>query len=119
MTTLTEAPPGPRTRAGTGLGARARWVRRAPLLPALIFTIIVTQVPFVATLVISSLNWNILRPGERDFAGLHNYAIVFTDSRLRTAVTNTIVLTAGVVLVSLAVGLMLAILLDRRFPGPG
>jgi sorbitol/mannitol transport system permease protein len=88
-------------------------------MPALIFTIIVTQVPFVATLVISSLNWNILRPGERDFAGLHNYAIVFTDSRLRTAVTNTVVLTGSVVIVSLLIGLALAVLLDRRFPGRG
>ncbi|OLB66954.1 MAG: sugar ABC transporter permease [Actinobacteria bacterium 13_2_20CM_2_72_6] len=121
MTTITGAAPKVRGAppAAPKLGAKARWIRRAPLMPALLFTIIVTQVPFVATLVISSLNWNILRPGERDFAGLHNYAIVFTDSRLRTAVTNTIVLTAGVVLVSLVVGLMLAILLDRRFPGRG
>ena len=26
------------------------WARRAPLLPALIFTIVLTQLPFVATL---------------------------------------------------------------------
>jgi len=85
MTTLTG--PAPKVRAtpvAPKLGARARWVRRAPLLPALLFTIIVTQVPFVATLVISSLNWNILRPGERSFAALHNYGVVFTDTRLRT-----------------------------------
>ena len=30
---------------------RESWVRRAPLLPALVFLIVVTQVPFVATLV--------------------------------------------------------------------
>ena len=29
---------------------RQGWVRRAPLLPALVFTIIVTQLPFVLTL---------------------------------------------------------------------
>ena len=78
-----------------------------------------TQVPFVATLVISSLNWNILRPGERSFAALHNYGIVFTDTRLRTAVINTVTMTAGTVIVSLLIGLGLAILLDRRFPGRG
>lgn len=125
MTTLTDAAPAvkprrvprvPRRRRG---GALARWLLRAPLLPALIFTIIVTQVPFVATLVISSLNWNILRPGDRSFAGLSNYAFVFTDERLRVAVLNTIVLTASVVLVSVLIGLGLAVLLDRRFPGRG
>ena len=119
MTTLTEAPPATRKRVAVGLGARARWVRRAPLLPALIFTIVVTQVPFIATLIISSLNWNILRPGERAFTGLSNYKFVFTDARLRVAVLNTILLTVAVVLGSLLVGLGLAILLDRRFPGRG
>ena len=122
MTTLTDAAPAvntPRARRPRRGGARARWLRRAPLLPALIFTIIVTQVPFVATLLISSLNWNILRPGERNFAGLSNYAFVFTDERLRVAVLNTIVLTASVVLISVLVGLGLAVLLDRRFAGRG
>jgi sorbitol/mannitol transport system permease protein len=99
--------------------ARARWLLRAPLLPALIFTVVVTQVPFVATLVISSLNWNILRPGDRSFAGLSNYAFVFTDNRLRVAVFNTVLLTASVVVVSVLVGLGLAVLLDRRFLGRG
>jgi sorbitol/mannitol transport system permease protein len=120
MTTLTKPAPVVATaRLARRSGARARWLRRAPLLPALIFTIIVTQVPFVATLVISSLNWNILRPGDRSFAGLANYKFVFTDDRLRVAVLNTIVLTASVVLVSLLLGLGLAVLLDRRFPGRG
>jgi len=118
MTALTAAPPGVRVRRAIP-GARSRWLRRAPLLPALIFTIVVTQVPFVATLVISSLNWNILRPGDRNFTGLSNYGFVFTDARLRVAVFNTVVLTVSVVLGSLLIGLGLAVLLDRRFPGRG
>ena len=98
---------------------RDRWARRAPLLPALIFAIIVTQLPFLVTLVISTLNWNILRPGERSFAWLNNYVIVFTDARLRAAVVNTITLTVSVVLLSVLLGLLLAVLLDRKFPGRG
>lgn len=97
----------------------SRWRRRAPLLPALIFAIIVTQLPFLVTLVLSTLHWNILRPGDRSFAGLSNYLIVFTDSRLRAAVLNTIILTVSVVLISVLLGLVLAVLLDRRFPGRG
>jgi sorbitol/mannitol transport system permease protein len=120
MTTLIDSGPvvAP-TRLARRPGPRARWLRRAPLLPALIFIVVVTQAPFVATLVISSLNWNILRPGDRSFAGLDNYKFVFTDDRLRVAVLNTIVLTASVVLISLLIGLGLAVLLDRRFPGRG
>ncbi len=120
----TTAPPPPPRR----LGSRARWLRRAPLLPALIFTIVVTQVPFVVTLVISSLHWNVLTPGDKDFAslgryesfaGLHNYVTVFTDDRIRSAVINTIVLTVSVVVISMLLGLGLAVLLDRKFPGRG
>jgi sorbitol/mannitol transport system permease protein len=65
------------------------------------------------------LHWNVLRPGERGFAGLANYGTVFTDARLRAALVNTILLTASVVLISVVVGLVLAILLDRRFAGRG
>jgi sorbitol/mannitol transport system permease protein len=108
--------------------AADRWRRRGPLLPALVFTIIVTQIPFLVTIAISTLNWNVLEPGDKSFlglgnygsfAGLDNFATVFTDERLRTAVINTVTLTASVVVVSLLIGLALAILLDRRFPGRG
>ena len=123
MATTVSAPSGARHREpGVDSGrppARERWVRRSPLLPALIFTIVITQVPFLVTLVISSLHWNVLRPGEKSFAGLSNYATVFTDERLRAAVRNTIVMTASTVVVSVLIGLALAVLLDRRFPGRG
>jgi sorbitol/mannitol transport system permease protein len=110
------------------MSTRERWRRRGPLMPALIFTILVTQIPFLLTIAISTLNWNVLQPGDKNFlgfgryssfAGLGNYATVFTDARLRHAVINTIVLTAAVVVISSLIGLTLAVLLDRRFPGRG
>jgi len=33
-----------------GLSRRERWLRRLPLLPALIYVIVVTQIPFLVTL---------------------------------------------------------------------
>jgi sorbitol/mannitol transport system permease protein len=107
------APTGPPTTA------RQRWIRRAPLLPALVFLIVVTQLPFVATLVISFLRWNALSPQTRGWAGLDNYKKVFTDAALRSSVIFTIVLTATVVIVSLLLGLAVALLLDRTFLGRG
>jgi sorbitol/mannitol transport system permease protein len=95
------------------------WARRAPLLPALIFLIIVTQLPFVVTLVISFLNWNSLRPDQTGFAGVQNYVEVLTNADLRQAIFTTIVLTVSVVLASLAIGLGLALLLDKKFIGRG
>jgi sorbitol/mannitol transport system permease protein len=95
------------------------WARRAPLLPALIFLIIVTQLPFVVTLVISFLNWNSLRPDQTGFAGVENYVEVLTNADLRQAIITTIVLTVSVVLASLVIGLGLALLLDKKFIGRG
>ncbi len=107
---------------------KERWARRGPLLPALIFTIVVTQIPFLITIAVSFLNWNIQRPGSKSFlglgvyesfAGLSNFATVFTDPRLRNAVLNTVLLTASVVVISLLVGLGIAVLLDKKFLGRG
>ena len=95
------------------------WATRAPLLPALVFLIAVTQLPFVATLVISLFNWNSLAPDNRAFAGLSNYGSVFTDESLRESVITTVLLTATVVIVSVVLGLLLALLLDRKFKGRG
>ena len=103
----------------TALKRSGDWARRAPLLPALIFVIVMTQLPFVATLVISFMNWNAYYPDERGFAGLDNYKRVFTDENARQAVVVTILLTVGVVGISLVLGLCIALLLDRKFIGRG
>jgi sorbitol/mannitol transport system permease protein len=110
------APARPHTRA---MRRSTDWARRAPLMPALVFIIIVTQLPFVATLVISFMNWNAYYPDERGFAGLSNFRRVFTDVAMRDAVVVTIVLTATVVIVSLLLGMVIALLLDRTFFGRG
>ena len=36
--------------------AKDRWLKRAPMLPALIFVILVTQIPFAITIIISFMN---------------------------------------------------------------
>ncbi|MBC7267962.1 MAG: sugar ABC transporter permease [Streptomyces sp.] len=113
-TRVAAAPSRPAARRPNRMRA---WATRAPLLPALIFMIVVTQLPFVATLVISFLDWNSLYPEDRKFAGFSNYSEVLSTPELRKSVWTTILLTATVVLVSLLLGLLLALLLDRRFRG--
>ena len=95
------------------------WIRRVPLLPALVFTIILTQIPFIATLIISFMNWQANYPNEIFFGTLNNYVQVFTDPALRSSVFFTVVLTVTVVIVSLAVGLGISLLLNRNFFGRG
>jgi len=95
------------------------WRRRAPLLPGLIFTILVTQVPFVLTLYFSTQSWNLVKPGSREFVGLQNYVSVFHDSQFRIIALNTVVMIAGTVLISAGLGLAAALLLNRTFRGRG
>jgi sorbitol/mannitol transport system permease protein len=116
--TTPPSPPRPPAPARKKTGPRA-WATRAPLLPALVFLVVVTQLPFVATLVISLFDWNSLNPDKRAFNGLDNYASVFTDAALRDSVLTTILLTAGVVIATVVLGLALALLLDRTFFGRG
>jgi sorbitol/mannitol transport system permease protein len=79
----------------------------------------VTQLPFVATLVISFMNWNAYYPDEIGFTGVDNYVAVVTDVNMRDSIIVTIELTVVVVLVSLFLGMVIALLLDRKFRGRG
>ena len=95
------------------------WGRRAPLLPALIFTVVVTQLPFVLTIWYSLNRWDFLKPGSFKFTGLSNYTKPFGDKFFREAALHTIVIVVGTVLIGTALGTLLAMLLDRKFVGQG
>lgn len=119
MTTTTERPAAAPSAPRPAARQLGDWARRAPLLPALVFLIIVTQLPFLGTLVIAFMDWNAYYPDERAFAGFDNFVRVLTDVTTRDAIFTTILLTASVVLLSLALGLGIALLLDRAFLGRG
>ncbi len=122
--TVLDAPPSSAPAADlpapSGLRNTASWARRAPLMPALIFMFVITQLPFVATLVISFVQWNALRPDlGKTFTGFSNYRAVLSDPDFRSSILFTVILTVTVVLVSLVLGLLLALLLDKPFRGRG
>jgi sorbitol/mannitol transport system permease protein len=117
--TRTPSPGAPSPQLLKKIARQGAWKRRGPLLPALVFMIIVTQLPFVFTLIFSFFNWNSYRPDDRHFNGIDNYKTVFTDPILRDAVIQTILMTVVVVLISLVLGFAIALLLDRHFFGRG
>jgi sorbitol/mannitol transport system permease protein len=93
------------------------WLSRSLILPALIFGILMTQIPFLVTIYFSLLNWNLLKPGEIGFAWFKNYVSVFTTGDLVPSIIATVGITASAVVLSLLFGLLFAILLDRNFRG--
>lgn len=95
------------------------WKRRLPILPALLFTIFVTQIPFVFTLFYSLTEWRLDTPDPREFIGFDNYADLPDDVFFRDAAWVSVQMTVLAVLLSLVIGTGLAILLDRKFLGQG
>lgn len=109
----TDEPPGDtNTRA-------ERWRRRGPLLPALIFTLALTQIPFVLTIFYSFRRWNLLAGGAQGFNWGRNYVDVFTDPIFWKSILNTVLITGVSTIACIVVGLLIAMALNHSFPGRG
>ncbi|HET6609322.1 MAG TPA: sugar ABC transporter permease [Rhodopila sp.] len=96
---------------------RAKWGRRLPLLPALLFVIALTQLPFVLTLWFSLHHWNLLAMSPPRFIGLRNYVFAFGDSTFLGTILHTLVMTVSIVFCALVAGGLMALGLNRPFPG--
>src|SRR5699024_187177 len=114
-----------RTEGESNSPGRWTWLRKQPLsrlmlLPALLYVIVVTQVPFVVTIWYSFQRWNLLRPDRRGFVGFQNYHTLLTrDPAFREAMWNTVVFVVLAVLLSLVLGMLYAELVNHSFPGRG
>ena len=106
-----------RTASGASSRRLAAWQRRLPLLPALVLVLALTQLPFVMTIYYSLLRWNLLGSHGPRFIDVRNYVYAFTDTTLGRALFNTLMMTGSIVLLSLLFGTLLAIGLNRSFPG--
>jgi len=98
---------------------REGWLRRLPLLPAFIYVILITQIPFALTVYYSFFSWNLLKEDSFKFVGLENYARLLTDESFRIALWNTVLLTISVIAISVILGLAVAMLLNSEVFGKG
>ena len=101
------------------LAKKEAWKRRIPLLPALIFTIVVTQIPFVLSLFFSLNEWVVNPPQPRTFVWFRNYADLITNQFFLDAAWTSVFMTVTSVVLSVLLGMLLALLLDRKFFGQG
>jgi sorbitol/mannitol transport system permease protein len=90
---------------------------RRLLLPAIIFLVLLTQIPFLVTIGFSTIHWNLLYPNDIRFSGFDNYTAVFSSGELLPAIVATVLITATSIVLSVLFGLLFAILLDRKLPG--
>src|SRR5712664_439662 len=107
---------------GTTAASHARrdaWLRRLPLLPAFIYVVLVTQIPFALTIYYSFFSWNLLKEGSFRFSGLDNYSRLLTDESIRTAIFNTVLLTLSVIAFSVVAVPVKKIQLNSEVFGKG
>jgi sorbitol/mannitol transport system permease protein len=94
--------------------------RRTLLYPALIIVAILTQIPFLYTIYLSFLDWNLTRPDlGRTFTGLGNYTLEVLSAEFGTILLQTLAITAISLVICCLVGLGLALLLNRDFFAKG
>ena len=76
-------------------------------------------VPLSMTIYFSTIRYNLLYPERTGFIGTSNYEFFLGDPGFVPAFWNTIVLVGSVIVISVGVGLALALLVNRPFPGRG
>ena len=84
------------------------------ILPTYIGFVIFILYPLIESMRISFQDFSILR--ESEYIGLENYAAMLKDTRLRTVYINTVVFTVLAVSFNAGIGLLLAVMLNRRLP---
>ena len=84
------------------------------ILPTYIGFVIFILYPLIESMRISFQEFSLLRGST--YIGLDNYAQMFSDSRLRISYINTIIFTLFAVFFNAGIGLLLAVMLNRRLP---
>ena len=92
-----------------------RWLALALFLPTVVILGLFIAYPFVEGVLLAVTNAKVGVPGH--FVGLNNFAKLWNDSIFRTAVWNTFWYTGVTTVFKLALGLWLALLLNRHFKG--
>src|SRR6266571_4480534 len=107
----------PKTKRGaiTALLEDERWLGALLLLPTAFLLALFIAYPFVKGVLLSVTDARVGVPGT--FVGLQNFIALAHDSIFREAVWNTFLYTAVTTVFKLALGLWLALLLNRHFPG--
>lgn len=97
----------------------SRLLPRALMAPAVAVLVLWMLAPLLMTIYFSFVNYNLMQPGERTFNGLANFEYFITDPDFWPAVWNTLVLIGSVIVITVVLGVALALLVNEPFPGRG
>ncbi len=94
-----------------------RLLPRALMAPAVVTLFLWMIVPLVMTIYFSVIRFNLLQPDQTGFIGLENFEYFVTDPSFGTAIMNTLLLLGWVIVITVVVGIAIALLTDDPFPG--
>jgi sorbitol/mannitol transport system permease protein len=94
-----------------------RGIGRLLLSPAVGLLFVWMIVPLAMTIYFSTLHYNLLNPGMEQFVGLDNYTYFLTDPAFLASLYNTLVLVGSVLVLSIGLGILVALLLDQVVVG--
>ncbi|WP_406130799.1 carbohydrate ABC transporter permease [Streptomyces sp. NBC_00989] len=86
------------------------------IAPQLAGVVLFVLIPVGLAIWYSLSDWNVFT-GEQTFVGADNYAALANDPQLPSVLWATAVFCVGVVILNIGLGLLLAVLLNRRFRG--
>ena len=96
-----------------------RLIPRLLMAPAIGTLFLWMIVPLVMTIYFSMIRYNLMQPDQTGWVGLENFEYFVTDASFGTAVLNTLLLLGSVILITVALGVGVALLIDEPFPGRG
>lgn len=89
------------------------------LSPAVLLLLVWMAIPLAMTLWYSFHDYQLLMPRGNEFLGLENYVYFLTDPGFLQSLGNTFALVMGVLVITVAAGIGLALLLDQPMYGQG
>ena len=112
---LSPRTPGNLTEAHT----MSRFLPRALMAPAVVTLFAWMIVPLVMTIYFSFIHYNLNQPGEHEWAALENFKYFITDPDFWPSVLQTLELLGWVIVITVVMGIGLALLINEPFPGQG
>jgi sorbitol/mannitol transport system permease protein len=97
----------------------SRTLPRLLLTPAVATLFLWMIVPLVMTIYFSVIRYNLMQPDQSGFVGLENFEYFVTDPSFTTSVINTILLLGSVILITVILGVAIALLINEPFAGRG
>ncbi|AYG60555.1 carbohydrate ABC transporter permease [Rhizobium jaguaris] len=96
-----------------------RSTARVMMAPSVLLLFAWMIVPLVMTIYFSTLNYNLMSPGEHNFIGFLNYQYFVTDPAFWNSLLVTLLLVGGALIITVVGGIALALLLDQPIFGQG